>query len=712
MRRPLFPLATLALAAACASTPPPPPPVVVPYEAKVASMLRLEDHRVLTDARATPPPPAPAVDERGRALPAPPPAPPTDLLTLVRDESPRVRRRAALAIGRVGLPDGIAPLTETLSDPDPEVRAMAAFALGLIGGADVVTPLTAALDDPAPVVRGRAAQALGLVGRDHAAPAAPAIGRMVAALVDAGALSTPPDAAAPLPVEADAVLRGLTALAHLGSYDGLASAVLDAQGQPRSSWWPIAFALSRVDDERTVPALRGLLSAADPTTVASAIRGLGERKAVGAVDDLLRFVRPGDDVHPHVRVNAVRALAQLGDARAIAPLLALLEATREPDGLTLEVVTALGTLRAREAEEALIDRIAARWPPLRAAVLRALARVDATTFTTVLSALDPDPDWRVRAALADAVAELPAEVAHPTLARLLQDSDQRVLPAVLRAMATSKMPGLEREVTERLASDDAAVRTAAATVAREQKMGAARQALEAALQRTGSDPAQADVRWTLLAALGDIDSAAAEPRMRAALNDSDWSVRLRAARWLEARQPGESLAADIRPAPSRHAPDYYASPHLVSPAVSPIAYIDTPRGTIEVQLSVLDAPLTVDNFVTLARNGFYNGLLVHRVVPNFVVQDGDPRGDGTGGPGYSIRDELHDQTYARGTVGMALAGPDTGGSQWFITHSPQPHLDGRYTIFGRVVAGMEVVDALQAGDTITRIRIWDGVEMR
>ncbi len=702
----------MALAAACASTPPPPPPVVVPYEAKVASMLRLEDHRVLTDARATPPPPSPVVDERGRVLPAPPPAPPTDLLTLVRDESPRVRRRAALAIGRVGLPDGIAPLTATLTDQDPDVRAMAAFALGLIGGADVVAPLTTALDDAAPIVRGRAAQALGLVGRDHAASAAPAIGRMVSALVDGGALSTPPDPSAPLPVEADAVLRGVTALAHLGSYDGLAAAVLDAQGQPRSSWWPIAFALSRVDDERTVPALRALLSSADPTTVAYAVRGLGERKAAAAADALLPFLRPGDDVHAHVRVNAVRALAQLGDARAVEPLLALLTAAREPDGLTLEVVAALGQLRDRAAEEALIDRIAARWPPLRAAVLRALARIDAVTFTTVLSALDPDPDWRVRAALADAVTELPPEVSHPTLTRLLQDSDQRVLPAVLRAMAKTKMPGLDREVTQRLASDDAAVRAAAAGVAGEQKMSAARQAVEAALQRTGADPAQADVRWTLLSSLGDIDPAAAEPRMRAALEDSDWSVRLRAARWLEARQPGDSLADAIRPVPSRHAADYYATPHLVSPEVSPIAYIDTQRGTIEVQLSVLDAPLTVDNFVTLARNGYFNGLQVHRVVPNFVVQDGDPRGDGTGGPGYSIRDELHDGTYARGTVGMALAGPDTGGSQWFITHSPQPHLDGRYTIFGQVVAGMEIVDALQAGDTVTRIRIWDGVEMR
>ena len=115
--------------------------------------------------------------------------------------------------------------------------------------------------------------------------------------------------------------------------------------------------------------------------------------------------------------------------------------------------------------------------------------------------------------------------------------------------------------------------------------------------------------------------------------------------------------------------------------------------------------------MTLARRGFFNGLAWHRVVPNFVVQDGDPRGDGEGGAGHTIRDELNPRPYLRGTVGMALDGPDTGGSQYFITHSPQPHLDGRYTVFGRVVSGIAVVDQLQPGDTIRQVRVWDGKTM-
>ncbi len=124
---------------------------------------------------------------------------------------------------------------------------------------------------------------------------------------------------------------------------------------------------------------------------------------------------------------------------------------------------------------------------------------------------------------------------------------------------------------------------------------------------------------------------------------------------------------------------------------------------------MLDAPLTVSNFITLARKGFFN-VAIHRLVPDFVVQDGDPRGDGEGGPGYTIRDELNELPYLRGTVGMALDWQDTGGSQFFITHSPQPHLDARYTVFGqrRERAWTSSISLVQ-WDVLRRVRVRDGV---
>jgi len=127
------------------------------------------------------------------------------------------------------------------------------------------------------------------------------------------------------------------------------------------------------------------------------------------------------------------------------------------------------------------------------------------------------------------------------------------------------------------------------------------------------------------------------------------------------------------------------------------------RGVIELRLFGPDAPLTVANFLRLVDRGFFNGLRWHRVVPNFVVQAGDPRGDGWGGPGGAIRDEINRRRYAGNTLGMALSGPDTGDSQWFITLSQQPHLDGTYTVFGEVVDGYEVLSRITQGDLIRSI---------
>ena len=710
MTRRLLPLAAVAVATACASAPPPPPPVVAPpYESKVASILRLEDHRVLEDARSRPPAPPPALDRRGRPLPAAAPPPALDLVTLLGDTDARVRRRAALAIGRVGLPAGVAPLVTRLQDPDAEVRAMVAFALGLIGEAGAIDPLVATLGDPNPLVKGRAAQALGLIGPDKAARAAAPIGAMVRLLVDGGALATPPadDAVGGSP-ESEAVRRGLGALTSLRSYEGLATAVFDAQGRPRSAWWPIAAALSRIGDERAVPALVELASSSSPYTASYAVRGLGERKAATAMTTLLPLLEAGRQIHPHVRVSAVRAAGQLRDPRLAAPLLALLRQKDVPQGLELEVIGALGELAAQDAEPELVDRLTARSPFVRAAALRALARVDQLSFTTVLSGLDPDPDWRVRAALADALTLLAPENASPMLERLLADKDARVLPAALRAWSTLKLPELEKYLARALANDDVAVRAAAASIAGAQKVAGLADELVATWQRSRSDSAD-DARWATLTALAAIDPAAARAPMQETLADRDWAMRLRAARWLLAQDSASDALTRIRPAPVTVPPDTYEAPRLTAPAYSPQVYVDTSKGTVQVELAVLDAPLTVENFVALARKGYFDGLPIHRVVPAFVVQDGDPRGDGSGGPGYSIRDELNDRAYLRGTVGMALSGPDTGGSQWFVTHTPQPHLEGRYTVFGQVVKGMEVVDQLEVGDTVTRIRVWDGV---
>jgi peptidyl-prolyl cis-trans isomerase B (cyclophilin B) len=153
---------------------------------------------------------------------------------------------------------------------------------------------------------------------------------------------------------------------------------------------------------------------------------------------------------------------------------------------------------------------------------------------------------------------------------------------------------------------------------------------------------------------------------------------------------------------------YSAPPAMqIDPAATYRAVIETDRGEVHLDLYAEHAPKTVNNFVVLARDGFYDGVTFHRVISNFMVQGGDPNGTGTGGPGYKFEDETRGNPlrHERGVISMANAGPNTNGSQFFITHGPQPHLDGKHTVFGRVVQGLEVVDAIRQGDRMNRVRI-------
>jgi peptidyl-prolyl cis-trans isomerase B (cyclophilin B) len=136
-------------------------------------------------------------------------------------------------------------------------------------------------------------------------------------------------------------------------------------------------------------------------------------------------------------------------------------------------------------------------------------------------------------------------------------------------------------------------------------------------------------------------------------------------------------------------------------------HIVTPRGTIELELLPQHAPQTVNNFVFLAKQGFYDGITFHRVIADFMIQGGDPTGTGRGDPGYRFGDEFKGNPlkHETGVISMANAGPNTNGSQFFITHSPQPHLDGHHTVFGRVTKGQEIVHAIRQGDKMEKVTI-------
>jgi cyclophilin family peptidyl-prolyl cis-trans isomerase len=212
-----------------------------------------------------------------------------------------------------------------------------------------------------------------------------------------------------------------------------------------------------------------------------------------------------------------------------------------------------------------------------------------------------------------------------------------------------------------------------------------------------------DAALAILDALGTQKSDPANLAIKSVLGSTDYLVRRRAVALLKTNGVGDFSARIGIVQPRNTVADYTRAISRIGTTVN--ATIRTSKGAFTIELLPDAAPLNVDNFVQLAKRGYFDGIVFHRVVPNFVIQGGDPLGDGNGGPGYQIRCEINQEPFNRGVVGMALSGKDTGGSQWFVTHSSQPHLDGGYTVFGRVTDGMDVVDRIARGDKILRINV-------
>lgn len=646
--------------------------------AKLGRILTLEDRRVLGS------------DELTRYL---------------RDPDPTVSRRAALAAGRIGDPAAVPALIDLMNHPIAEVRQMAAFALGLIGDSAATERLLAALGDHDSTVRARSAEALGRIGGGRAAAA---IADLVVSAIPKGApLLTIRGDDPGSPHDPWLELRlGLLALATIKDVSAAEKALL-ANGRPRFDWWAATWVAMKLESPRLKPVLLAASASSDPASRALAARGLGALKDASAVELLTTL---SGDRDPRVAVAALRALASIGSAggtRAAGRALA-------SDDLWVRR-TALEALATLPPDPALSDAVVAAIgdpvPWIRAAALPALARTAPRDLPLVLSGLDVEPLWWVRSARATALGLVGDDLSLGILHSMLSDPDPRVIPAVLDALR--KVRGKEELPTFRklLESPDEGVRAAAASGI--EAMGVTGQSadLAAAYRRSLTD-GDVEARLDVVSALaGQKDASAREALERAAREDPSRPVRLKAGAALVAlggvAPPPRPVAIERPSLDAREAMLPY-DPRPGEPVYTPRAFVRTSRGTIEVHLNVVEAPLTSATFMALAERGFYDGLRFHRVVPDFVIQGGDPRGDGYGGPGFSLRDEIGERPFGRGAVGIATAGPDTGGCQFFITESPQPHLDGHYTLFGWVASGMEVVDRIRPGDRIEHVEIVDG----
>jgi cyclophilin family peptidyl-prolyl cis-trans isomerase/HEAT repeat protein len=674
-RRRLLCSAALLLLAGCApaaSPPPPAPTPPTPSDAEIsasARLLRLEDLREFI---------APVLDSATSAA------------------SPLVRRRAALALGRLGDARGVRNLVPLLRDPDASVAATAAFALGQLGDTASVAPLAAALRDPRAGVAAEAAYALGKL----ASPAAAVTRRALLPRADPSAVPEPVGSAllaawrSRRPADLEPLLRWTTA------------------PDPEVRW-RAAYALTRRPDPRATPALRALASDADARVRAVAVRGLtaplADSSGVGAAAVLPLLARALDDPDYAVRVNAARALGSYHDPAAAAALRAAVASGRPH--LRVAAMESLGRIGRPAASTAgLLREIASREAEqvfLRQTALEALARVDSAAAAPVAAGLAADPRWRLRASAARALAAAAGPL-DPTLSRLVADADGRVSAAALDAAlgaAGDSVRLLRATLLERLSAPDVFVRATAlgglAKLADPATLPVLLDAYDRARRDTLDDAALAAVSAIAAAKQPGADPAAA---FFARFDRSpDYLVRFRVRDAF-----GEDAAGawgDPLPIETGRTPEAYRD--LVERSLReppPEVEIVTDSGTIRVRLLAADAPTTVESFLRLAAAGYFDGQEWPRVVPNFVVQGGDPRGDTNGGPGYTIRDEVNPHRYGSGTVAMALSGPDTGGSQFFVTHSPQPHLDGTYTVFGELLDGQAVTQVILPGDVIHQIR--------
>lgn len=659
-----------------------------------------------------------------------------DLLETLLPPHGGARRKAILALGRIGYPSGLAALIDILTSTqnpenrDPEIRALAAFSLGQIQNQHAVSALLERLDpslERSAMVRARACEALGKIASNRFA---------VAALGSYGVNGITESIVNLLPapggqVSDDSKLVALLALGALLRIKA-PSTVGALAGQLRSPdpdlRWQAANALARIRDgiSIAVPALLPLLEDKEPLVRAHAARALGVAKSSQAVEPLTKLLSDNDE---RVMANAINALGVIGDARAIDSLISLgntlLPGYRSFDrqklgvpsqqNVLLLVVTALGNLKDDRAIPFLKSfRFADGKLGTHTEAEVAVAKFgDAAFFDIPPGVTLSGDDWRAMSSFAQGLGQLTSDRAKATLLDLLAGKssgkpDARALPAILNSLATAKVEGLRDILLTHLKNPDVFVRATAAELigglndSSEPVISAIYDAYKVARADNVND-----ARIAIVEAADKLKHPMNIQVLSDASRDSDYVVRLKAAELLRISSTEVSAnRLQIGKVETGHDRAYWHRiAQLSEIRTNPIAVIHTRKGLIRIELLTGEAPMTVDNFMTLAKNGFYDGLSFVRVVPNFVIQTGDPRGDQNGGPGYQIRDEINLRRYETGTVGMALSGKDTGGSQFFITHSPQPHLDGGYTIFGQVVEGMDVVNRIARGDRIEHVEI-------
>ena len=651
---------------------------------QLESILRLEDRRVACDS----------------------------LINFIYNPDPKIRARTVEALGKLQDPSCLALPLKMLDDSNPEVRLEAAFALGQLGDVKAEEELIdrLAVEESIPV-RIRIVEALGKLGTKSAFPTLMRLfNSQDSKLKQATVLAS-----------ARLAMRDLTDAALTKAL------VLLLQDRDVEVRWTACFALLQIGDLQTANALRKATHDKDSRVRIYAAQALGKLQDVPSLERFGSMLRNDEDWR--VRVEVANALGNY-PLRKVANYFSLLN---QPVQVSQSILRAIGMSGLQEPERKflqnsrehnlakhLLEQVLTfehldnghgendemqsklRTPAEIGAALLSYAQLLEPKAIDLISRFAGHSSASVRVRAMQALGETNSLRVIKILEDNYRDAPQAVKIAIISAFTKIGYLTNPRLLLNALQEQDhVLVALAANGLALDTENNKAHLGPIINSYKNLPKPIDIESAQIIFDAMARIGDSRAVPILKEAMATTD-QARSRAAAEALRRITGEDFSAAIPTFTSSHSNFDHDD---IASLRGAEAFIKTSRGNIEIKLFPEEAPLTVLNFVRLAEKGFYDRLTFHRVVPNFVTQAGDPRGDSWGSPGYRIRSEFNKHPYVRGTVGMANAGKDTEGSQFFITHAEQPQLEGLYTVFGQVTDGMEVVDAVQEGDLMQLVSI-------
>ncbi|MFQ5751769.1 MAG: HEAT repeat domain-containing protein [bacterium] len=646
-------------------------------ENQIAYILRLENQRVSCDS----------------------------LKLFLNSPEPKYRARAVEALGKLQDTSCLPDIIKMLKDPDHKVRLETAFALGQLGNSEAEAALIEQLNqsEESSEVKIRIVEALGKVGTKRSFPILIRLFKAENAKLRAEA----------------ALSVGRMALRNLTNPSVTNALKLLLKDSDQEVRWKASYSLMRIGKDLDAASLRKAVQDPDPRVRMYAVQALGKLNDVAILETFGRILK--NDPDWLVRVKVANAFGYY-PLRQVANYFFLLNqnthvrrailqtigtcALQEPDGFQQN--SREHNLAKYQLEQVLTfqpesDEEKEIWTPAEiGAALISYAQLMGEKGIELISQFTDHANPRIRAR---AMAAL-GETRSPKVMRIFETSYANA-PTIEKIAILEGYARVDKRTNPQLflnaLKENDQVLVALAAKGLSQDSLNSKIYAQPILQAYQKLPKPVDVESAqmIFRAMGKIGDKRVVPVLEEALQTPDKALSRAAAEALT-KITAEDYSDRITPYTLPHSDFRYKE---ILNLKSAKAFIKTNRGNIEIELFTADAPLTVLNFVQLAEKGFYDRLTFHRVVPNFVIQGGDPRGDSWGSPGYAIRSEFNKRPYLRGTVGMASAGKDTEGCQFFITHSEQPHLDGRYTVFGQVTSGMDVVDAIQEGDVMELVTI-------